>query len=41
MPYDAFFFRVFLALVGGTVLMLIAYPLIAAALRPAPRREGS
>jgi len=37
LPFDAFFFRVFLALCGGTVLMLAAYPVIAAALRPAPR----
>jgi POT family proton-dependent oligopeptide transporter len=39
MPYDAFFFRVFVALVGGTVLMLVAYPLIAGALKPAPVRS--
>jgi POT family proton-dependent oligopeptide transporter len=39
MPYDAFFFRVFVALVGGMVLMLVAYPLIAGALKPAPARS--
>jgi POT family proton-dependent oligopeptide transporter len=37
MPYDAFFLRVFIALVGGTVLMLAAYPLISAALRSPPK----
>jgi len=36
-PYDAFFLRVFYALVGGTVLMLAAYPVIAAAVKPAPK----
>jgi POT family proton-dependent oligopeptide transporter len=33
-PYGDFFFRVFVALLGGTALMLAAYPVIAAALRP-------
>lgn len=32
-PFDAFYFRVFLALVGGTVLMVAAYPVVAAAMR--------
>jgi POT family proton-dependent oligopeptide transporter len=36
-PYAAFFFWVTIALAGGTILMMAAYPIIAAALRPAPK----
>jgi POT family proton-dependent oligopeptide transporter len=38
-PYADFFFYVFAALVGGMMLMLAAYPIIAGALRPAPSPE--
>ncbi|HTK74212.1 MAG TPA: peptide MFS transporter [Gemmataceae bacterium] len=34
-PYGDFFLKVCLALLGGTLLMLAAYPVIASALRPA------
>jgi POT family proton-dependent oligopeptide transporter len=38
-PYDTFFLWVALALVGGTVLMLAAYPIMARALKPAPPKN--
>jgi dipeptide/tripeptide permease len=38
-PYGDFFLKVFVALLGGTVLMLAAYPVIAAALRPPPPKN--
>ena len=41
-PFGDFFLRVFGALLGGTVLMVAAYPVIAAALRPpAPSARGA
>lgn len=39
-PFDSFFLYVTIALLGGTVLMLAAYPIIAAALKPAPPPVG-
>jgi len=39
-PYGDFFLKVCIALLGGTVLMLAAYPVIASALRPTPAKTN-